>query len=276
VKQEKTLIKYKKLQKNLKKMKKVAIGFSGGIDSSFLLKVASDTLNDNVLAITVTSPAHTQKGINNAKKIAKNFNVKHKVVKLDLTQIKCFKNNTSKRCYHCKKKIFSTIKRIARKNNIKYVIDASNIDDLSDYRPGMKALKELKIISPLVEVGLTKKEIRELSKQIGLDTWDKPSETCLATRFPYGVKIKKSRLEQVEKAESYIHLLGINIVRVRYHNETARIEAKKEDFNIILKNHDKIIRYFKEIGFKYITLDLNGYQSGVFDKEIKKYEKNTK
>ena len=243
-------------------MGRVAIGFSGGVDSSFLLKIASEILGKNAVAVTISSSIHPEKELEKGKKLAKMMNVKHLIINLDIGEIEQFKENPSNRCYHCKKHIFSKIKEAAKKENANHVLDASNYDDLQDYRPGMSALEKLGVISPLIDVKLTKKEIRDLSKKINLDTWNKPSFACLASRFPYGINITKKRLMMVEKAENFIQSLGVKQFRVRYHTETARIEVPKNDFQTILKHTEEIVKQFKELEFKYITLDIEGYRTG--------------
>lgn len=261
--------KLEQLKNNLKKMGSVAIGFSGGVDSSFLLKIATDVLGDRVLAITVNSMLHPKQEMSDALQFAKQVNAHHIIIDVDINEIDDIKENPENRCYFCKKHIFSKIKDMAKQENISYVLDASNYDDLRDYRPGAKALQRLNIVSPLVDVKLGKSEIRELSKQMDLDTWDKPSFACLASRFPYGIEITKSRLEQVENAELFLLSLGIRQFRVRYHNEVARIEVNKNDFQPILNHSDEIVKKFKEIGFKYITLDIEGYRTGSLNEVLK-------
>jgi len=264
-----SISKLEQLKVNLKDMSSVAIGFSGGADSSFLLKVASEVLGDKVLAITVNSTLHPKRELSDAVQFAQQMNAHHIVIDVDMDEIEDLKENLENRCYFCKKIIFSKIKDVAKQENIPYVLDASNYDDLQDYRPGIKALERVGVVSPLVDVGLGKSEIRELSKQMDLDTWDKPAFACLASRFPYGIKITKSRLEQVEKAESFLHSLGIKQFRVRYHIEVARIEVSKNDFQRILTHSDEIVKKFKELGFKYITLDIEGYRTGSLNEVLK-------
>jgi uncharacterized protein len=259
---ENLMYKFNQLKDNLLEMKSVAIAYSGGADSTFLVKVAYDVLSDNAVAITATSSTYPKRELNQAKQFTKHIGIKHIIVESEETEINNFSNNPTNRCYFCKKELFLKIKKIAYENNLSFVLDGSNVDDEYDFRPGMKALKELDIISPLKEAGFSKDEIKEISFDMHLDTWDKPAFACLASRFPYGIKITKSRLDQIEKAESFLFSLGIKQLRVRYHEDIARIEVLKNDFQTVLDNSEKITKYFKELGFKYITLDIKGYRTG--------------
>jgi uncharacterized protein len=254
--------KLEKLKNNIKKMNSVLIAFSGGSDSTFLLKVAYDVLGKKTVAVTASSSTYPKKELEQAKQFTKKAGIKHLIMESEELNIKNFSKNPINRCYYCKLELFTKLKQVAIKYKLSYVLDGSNADDDFDYRPGMKALKELDIISPLKEVGLTKKEIKELSQKMNLETKNKPAFACLASRFPYGTEITKSKLEQVEKAEYFLHSLGIEQFRVRYHNEIARIEVDKKDFQLILNHSKKIIKRFKELGFKYITLDIEGYRTG--------------
>jgi uncharacterized protein len=195
--------------------------------------------------------------------------MKHIIINSEETEIDNFSKNPIDRCYYCKKELFLKIKQVAIEENLSYILDGSNVDDINDYRPGLKALDEYNIVSPLRDVGLTKQEIKDLSRTMNLDTWDKPAFACLASRFPYGTEITKSRLEQVEKAESFLHFLGVKQFRVRYHTEVARIEVSKKDFQIILTHSDEIVKKFKELGFKYVTLDIEGYRTGSLNEVLK-------
>lgn len=254
-------------------MDKAVLAYSGGTDSTFLLKVAHDILDNNVLAVTATSSTYPKQELDQAKQLAKNIGVNHIIIKSEEMKNEKFSKNTPNRCYYCKKELFSKIKKIAAAKNISHIIDGSNVDDMKDYRPGTKALIEHGVRSPLREAGLTKKEIRDISREMKLDSWDKPAQACLASRFPYGTRITEERLKQVERAESYLSDLGINQIRVRYHNDIARIEVKKDDFLKILKHTKKIIQQFKKLGFTYITLDIEGYRTGSLN-EVLKHEKN--
>lgn len=254
-------------------MDTVALAYSGGTDSTFLLKVAYDVLGKNVLAVTATSSTYPKQELKQAKQLAKNIGANHIIIKSEEMKNKKFSKNTPNRCYYCKKELFSKIKKIAATKNISYILDGSNVDDAKDYRPGTKALIEYDITSPLREAGLTKKEIRDISCEMKLDSWDKPAQACLASRFPYGTKITKERLKQVEQAESYLSNLDLDQLRVRYHNDIARMEVTKNDFQKILKNAKKITQQFKKLGFTYITLDIEGYRTGSLN-EVLSHEKN--
>ena len=249
---------------DLKEMKKVVIAYSGGVDSNFLLKVAKDTLGENIVAITISAMMHSSREIKEAVNYTKEYNVNHILYNIDNLDLQEFIENGPLRCYHCKKFIFSKIKEIASEHNIKYILDGTNLSDLDDYRPGLKALEELNIVSPLKNAKLTKEEIRVLSKELNLATYKKPSFSCLATRIPVGDKITKEKLEMIEEGENFLQDNNFSQYRVRVHGNTARIEVDKKE---ICKFYDdeminKINLKFKEIGFKYVTLDLNGYKMG--------------
>ena len=259
-------IKLDNLRKRLLELENVAIAYSGGVDSNFLLKVAKDTLKDKVIAVTLHAMMHSDREIEESKNYAKEFGVNHIVVNVDNFKDEKFIENNSDRCYHCKKEVFKVVKEIAAKHNIKYVLDGTNLDDLSDFRPGLKALEELNIISPLKECGLTKDDIRQLSKDMELNTHNKPAFACLATRIPYGTKITKELLKKIEKSEEY--LISVRFKQFRAHNDIARIEVGKDEihkfFNEDLLN--KTNKKLKEIGFKYVTLDMAGYEMGSMNK----------
>lgn len=260
--------KYEELQENLHSLNRVAIGFTGGVDSTFLLKTAVDTIGiENVLAITIDSILLPRRELESIKNIIEKLKVKHIIVKVEPTE-KILENPVD-RCYHCKKHIASLMLKTALKYGITTVVDASIVDDLSDYRPGLKALEEENIRKPLLDIGFTKKDIRSLSKQLDLETWDKTSESCLATRIPYGTRITEENLKMIEIGEEFLYSLGVGFCRVRFHHDSiARIETSNVDMKIIIENKDFIISIFKKLGFKYITLDIEGYRSGSMNELI--------
>ncbi|TET15320.1 MAG: ATP-dependent sacrificial sulfur transferase LarE [Actinobacteria bacterium] len=260
--------KINKLKKILKDMGSLIIAFSGGVDSSFLLKVAENVLGKNVTAVTAKSLTYPRRELKDAKRIARSLNCRQIIIDSNELKIKEFRNNPKNRCYFCKKELFLKLISIKDKYKFNFVADGTNYDDLNTFRPGLKALKELGIRSPLAEAGLSKEEIRKYSKMLNLSTWDKPAFSCLSSRFPYGEEITESKLKKIGKAESFLHSLGFRQVRVRYHYPIARIEIEKEEIPKILQSNirEKMIKQLKKIGFEYITLDLEGYRSGSMDK----------
>jgi len=254
--------KLKQLQQLIQNLKSTAIAYSGGVDSTFLIKVAYDTLGDNALAVTATSSTYPERELEDAKRYAQEIGIPHIIIQSEELDIPKFSDNPSDRCYYCKKELFQKILQIAKEHHLNTVLDGSNADDTFDYRPGARARSELEIRSPLKEIGLTKQEIRQLSASLQLKSSEKPAFACLASRFPYGMKITKERLKQVEAAEEYLFSLGIRQYRVRYHDHIARIEVAPDDFPTILTHAQNIIKRFKKFGFTYITLDLEGYRAG--------------
>lgn len=249
---------------DLKEMKKVAIAYSGGVDSNFLLKVAKDTLGENIVAITISAMMHSSREIKEAINYAKEYDANHIVYNIDNLDLQEFIENGPTRCYHCKKFIFGKIKEIASEHNIKYILDGTNLSDLDDYRPGLKALEELNIVSPLKNAGLTKDNIRILSKELNVATYKKPSFSCLATRIPVGDKITKEKLRMIEEGEDFLQDNNFSQYRVRVYDNMARIEVDKKEICKFYNDEmiNRINLKFKEIGFKYVTLDLNGYKMG--------------
>jgi uncharacterized protein len=260
----------KQLQCHIKKMGSLAVAYSGGVDSTFLLKVTHDVLQDRAIAVTARSSTYPERELNDAAEFTRNAGIKHIIIQSEELDIEGFTANPPNRCYLCKYELFSKIKEVAQKYNIKYIAEGSNIDDLGDYRPGMQAIKELGIISPLKDVGFEKDAIRKLSKQMGLPTWDKQSFACLVSRFPYGEKITPEKLTMVDRAEQYLLDLGFKQVRVRHHGDTARIEvAGKERLKFFdLELMDNVHKQFHEIGFAYTALDLKGYRTGSMNEVI--------
>ncbi|MBN2603248.1 MAG: ATP-dependent sacrificial sulfur transferase LarE [Candidatus Thermoplasmatota archaeon] len=243
-------------------MNSAAIGFSGGADSTFLLKVASEILGKKVLAITVNFALIKKCEIDLVQDIAKDFKIKHIIIDIDFEQISELRDNKTNRCYYCKREMFKKIIAIAKEENKDFVLDGSNFDDLKDFRPGIKALKELGVRSPLLEAGLTKHDIEILAEKIGIKNYIRSPSACLASRIPYGIKITMENIKSIEKAERLLNSVGIKNPHVRYHKDIARIEVAKKDFQIILKNANQIVEKFKNLGFNYVTLDLEGYRTG--------------
>ena len=254
-----------RLTRILKKMERVLIGFSGGVDSTFLSRVAQKTLGNKALAVTVVTDFLPRSEKKDAVRIAKKLNL-HREVALVRIPRRCL-NNPVDRCYYCKKKIFSELTRIAKKKNIAWVLDGSNSDDLNEFRPGEKALKELGVRSPLQEAGMNKKDIRRFARETGIDIWDKPAYTCLATRIPFGQLITAVTLAMVEKAEEDLRRAGFLQSRVRHHQEIARIEVSKKDIPRLIRSASLIAGKLKKIGFCRVTVDLEGYRRGPLQEE---------
>jgi len=270
--------KYQVLKNNMKKRESAAIAFSGGVDSTFLVKVAHEVLGDKMIAVTATSSTYPERELKEAIKYAKDMGVKHLIISSEELDIEGFASNPTNRCYYCKKELFTKINAIAKENGVEYVFDGSNIDDDGDYRPGMQAARELEVVSPLKEAKLTKDDIRELSKELGLPTWNKPAFACLSSRFPYGNEITAPKLKMVDEAEQFLLDMGIRQVRVRHHGEIARIEVAPEErvqfFDVEVM--DRIGERFKEIGFTYVTLDMLGYRTGSMNEVLTAEEKKLK
>jgi len=270
-------LKFQNLKNNIKSLGSVAIAYSGGVDSTFLLKVAADVLGDKVIAITAKSTTYPEREFKEAVKYIGDIGAKHIVIISEELEIEGFAKNPIDRCYFCKKELFSKVRKVADDNNINAVLDGSNTDDVSDYRPGMKAANELKVISPLKDAGLTKDNIRELSKRLGLPTWNKPAFACLSSRFPYGNEITVEKLSMVERAEQFLMDLGFRQIRVRHHGDIARVEVNAEERNKFfdIELMDKVANELKSFGFKYVTLDLLGYRTGSMNEVLSEKEKNS-
>lgn len=264
--------KLKKLKKILTEKRNLLIAYSGGCDSSFLVKVASDILGKrNVMAVTATSATYTKAELDNSKKFTRRFGIRHIMIKTEEVSNPSFSKNPVNRCYWCKKELFSKLKDIAKKYNINHIADGTNLDDARDYRPGSLAKTQYGIISPLKEARLTKQQIRQISKKIGLPTWNKPALACLASRIPYADPITEKKLRKIEDAENFLKKQGFKQVRVRLHGDIARIEVPRCEINKLNKSslRDKIIKNFKKLGFIYITLDLEGYRTGSLNEVLK-------
>ena len=262
--------KLEELKKYLMELQSVAVAFSGGVDSAFLLKVAYDVLKENAVAITVDADFFPEREYDESVDFCNKEGIIQYFCPVDVLETEAFKTNPPNRCYFCKKNLFSEIQTLAFKKEILYIAEGSNMDDDKDYRPGMKAVKELDILSPLKKVGLLKEEIRFLSKELGLPTWDKPSYACLASRFVYGEEITKEKLLMVEKAEQLLYEFGFRQFRVRVHGLMARIEILPQEFDKLMEEsvRQKITDAFKEYGFTYVSLDLTGYRTGSMNETI--------
>lgn len=272
---ENTLAKYEKLKSIIKDCGKIAIAFSGGVDSTFLTKVAKDVLGENAVAVTISSILVTDDELKEADDFCKVENIEHLIYKADVLSIPGFENNPPDRCYICKKAIFTNVKNLVGERGISVIAEGTNVDDDGDYRPGMRAIKELGVRSPLKEAGLTKAEIRELSCMLGLKTWNKPSCACLASRFAYGEVINKDKLDMIYSAECYIRSLGFEQFRVRLQDGIARIELRPADIQKFIENgiKDKVSEKLHALGFKYVSLDLDGYRLGSMNEVLNRQER---
>lgn len=263
--------KLESLESILRDMGSVLIAYSGGADSSFLLNVASNVLGDRVVAITARSETYPPGELDEARKNAAMIGVRQVFINTNELDDEHFASNPPERCFYCKSELFSKLVDLAEQHAMKYVADGSNVDDLSDFRPGMEAAAKLAIRSPLKEAGFTKQDIRTLSREMGLPTWDKPPQPCLSTRFPYGATITREKLATVGRAEEFLAELGLRQFRVRVHGDIARIEVPKEDMPLFLDDSvsKKVVERFKALGYTYITLDIQGYRMGSMNEPLR-------
>lgn len=246
----------------LSELDSVVVALSGGVDSSLLAVVAHQVLAPRMLAVTIRSEVETEGLMETASSLAAQFGFPHQFVDYNKLQDEDYAENSPNRCYVCKSVDLGMITEIAQQAGIRHVLMGANAEDLGDYRPGLRAAAELKVISPLAEVGMTKREVRQLSKALGLGNWNHPSSPCLASRIPYGIKVTREKLEQVAAGEAYLKALNFKVVRVRNTGPTARIEVSQEEIVRLVGLRETIVGYFKQIGFQYVTLDLEGYRTG--------------
>lgn len=256
--------KFENLKKYLSELGKhgICLAFSGGIDSTLLLYLCKDF---NTVAVTLSSVFQTEEELELSENLCKKYGVSHNVIEFFPLEDKILVNNPKDRCYHCKKFFFGKLKDFAKENNLKFIIDGTNADDIHTYRPGLRALEEMKIISPFVKFQITKQEIRDYAKEFGIEIFNKPSTPCLATRFPYGTELNERSLNIVRCGERFLKEIGFENNRFRLHNDIARIEIPKEQFEDFLAKKEEITKYIKHFGVKYVTLDMEGIRSGSMD-----------
>lgn len=269
--------KWDHLRSLLSEMRTVLLAYSGGVDSSLLLRAAADTLGQNLIAVTAVSETYPAEELHLAKKFTASLGIRHRILQTEELSNEAFSRNGEDRCYHCKQELFGKLRQISDAEGIDCILDGSNTDDLRDHRPGRRAASEFSVRSPLAETGLSKQEIRDLARRLGLPMWDKPSLACLSSRIPYGTRITLSLVRNIQAAEEVVRSLGIRQVRVRHHGDTARIEVDRDDLMRIMAEDARpmIVDSFKRLGYAYVCLDLEGYRTGSMNEVIAKEKQTT-
>jgi uncharacterized protein len=249
-------------------MESAIVAFSAGVDSTFVAAVTADVLGDRALAVTGVSPSIAASEVEEAKELARAIGIQHVLLGTSEMDRPGYVENSPQRCYHCKTELYSLLEEMAGRDGYAFVLDGCNMDDLGDHRPGRVAAAEHRVRSPLIEAGLTKADIRALSKERGLPTWDKPAMACLSSRIPYGTPVTVGALDQVGAAEAFLRQLGLRQLRVRHHGDVARIEVEPGDVAAVVESRDRIVRRLKNLGYRYVTLDLAGFRSGSMNEAI--------
>lgn len=266
------MVKWEKLLERLSSMNSALVAFSGGVDSGLLSVAAYHVLNNRMLAITIKTPVEIKGSMDIAQNLARQFGFPHRVLEYNDLDNADFIANRPDRCYVCKQMDFKMLWDMAHQGSFDYLIEGSNADDISDYRPGRKAAEEWKVTSPLLEVGLKKPEIRAIAKGLGMVNWDRPSSPCLASRFPYGTKLTREGLEKVAAGEAHLQQLGFRVVRVRFGGAIVRLEVDPQEIDRLVSLRTQIVPYFKQLGFKYVLIDLEGYRQGSLNEVLEKKE----